>query len=149
MTIRIRETDDEEAIGDFDRECFDPTENAPIHFELNPDMWLAMEGGERAGYAVATEYPPGALLFERYGVSETHRGAGLGKRLARHVVRWAKREGWRGVWTYTHPTNATSGNVLAGCGFKQWRPAPAFFGYVVGSAEATAAERYVYWVRYL
>jgi GNAT superfamily N-acetyltransferase len=145
--IRIRPTDDEAEIGDFDRECFDPTENGPIHFDLSPDMWLASDGEERLGYAVATEYPPGALMFERYGVAETHRGRGLGRRLTRHVARWAARNRWHSVWTYTHPTNAVSGNVLAACGFKMWRPAPAFFGYRVGSPEAEAMSRYVYWRR--
>jgi GNAT superfamily N-acetyltransferase len=147
LVIRIRATDDEEAVHALDRECFTADDAAPIDFARSPEMWIAVDGGVPVGYASASYLREGELHFDRYGVIESGRGVGLGGRLVRTVLAYAKRDGAMFVHTYTHPSNAESINVLVRCGFKAWRPDP-FHYCVTDTPELRAAQsRWCYWRR--
>jgi RimJ/RimL family protein N-acetyltransferase len=54
---------------------------------------------------------------DRYGVAPSHAGSGIGKRLLRAWLRWAK-NGF--AWTYTVADNARSINALINVGFRAW-----------------------------
>jgi GNAT superfamily N-acetyltransferase len=126
---RIRLTDDEDAVDTLDRECFAEGDAYPIKFDASLEMWLATLGGEPAGYAVASMKTPDVAHFDRYGVTESARGHGLGKRLIRVASNWARSHGAFYIHTYTHPSNAASINALIACGYRAWQPMPSEYGY--------------------
>ena len=64
----------------------------------------------------------------RAGVHPAHRGRGLQQRLIQTRVRYAKAQGWRGVYTYTLPHNVHSGNNLIACGFSLFAPSTPWGG---------------------
>jgi GNAT superfamily N-acetyltransferase len=147
MRATIRATDDEDAVAELDRECFTADEARPIDFSRSPEMWLATLDGKPVGYAVASLDSPDAVHFDRYGVVESARGAGLGRRLVNAAIRWARLQGAFYVHTYTHPSNAASINVLMSCGFRAWQPMPSEYDREDTDAVRSDMEKWCFWRR--
>lgn len=129
--IRIVRTDEhDDEIAACDRQCFTADEAYPVELIPSAECWVALDGDEVVGYAVA-HVIQGAGYLDRYGVLPSHAGQGVGKRLVRAWLRWARREGCPHAWTYTVESNAQSINALIGCGLRAWRPEWARPGYCV------------------
>lgn len=123
MTVRILRTEDyDEDIERLDRECFRPSEAYRVVIGAGAQRWVALEGEDAIGYAVAYEGGNGYSYLDRYGVAPAHGGRGLGKRLLRAWLGAARRSHCRYAWTYTVPANASSINALIAAGFRAWRP---------------------------
>lgn len=117
-----------------DSECF--PEDDPYR-PSGADWWIVRHAGLPVAFAGIRYWPQDHCGFLcRAGVVAGHQGQGLQRRLIRARVGHAARQGWAGVYTYTHPTNAASANNLIACGFRTWRPA-----YLWGGEEM------VYWWR--
>lgn len=129
--IRIVHTSDhDDEIAALDAACFTREEAYPVSIIAASECWVALDGDDAIGYAVA-ETRDGAAYLDRYGVLPSHAGRGIGKRLVRAWLRWARRNGADYAWTYTVEANAQSINALVGCGFRAWRPEWARHGYCV------------------
>lgn len=91
--------------------------------EVGGDWWLAYDGDEPVAFAgLCPSYRTkdwGYLC--RVGVSETHRGFGLQRRLIRVRLARAKKHGWEGVFSDTRE-NGVSANNLLRCGFEIYDP---------------------------
>lgn len=129
--IVIRHTEDhDDEIAALDAACFTRAEAYPVQVLAVSECWVALDGDEAVGYAVADLRLGGAYL-DRYGVLPSHAGQGIGKRLIRAWLAWGRRSGAAYAWTYTVEANAQSINALIGCGFRAWRPEWAQGGYCV------------------
>lgn len=99
--------------------------------------WLAWDGDEAVAFGGARPLSrEPALLLERCGVLESHRGQGIQLRLLRARVRWAYELRVDSVITYTHPQNPASANSLIHAGFRLYLPANPWAG-----------EGFLYWRR--
>lgn len=134
---RILRTDDwDEDIEALDRACFLASEAIRVDVKPEAARWIALAGDIPIGYAVAYAQPEhGGSYLDRYGVLEEYSGRGLGKRLIRAWLGWARRGGAAFAWTYTVPKNAASINALCGCGFRAWRPAWGDASYCIWRRE--------------
>lgn len=129
--IRIIHTEDhDDEIAACDRVCFADGSAYPVELVPSAECWVALDGDEVVGYAVAHALS-GAAYLDRYGVLPTHAGRGLGKRLLHTWLRWGRRERLGYAWTYTLDSNAQSINALIACGLRAWRPDWARPGYCV------------------
>jgi GNAT superfamily N-acetyltransferase len=129
---RIRRTDDIDEIRDLALQCFSERE-----LERDEDMeqttwWLVVDAeGDPAGFIGARQYPsnpthsgvdgPYAYLT-LMGVLPHARGSRLTERLARVLLRWARREGCMAVVTYAAISNAPSLRNLVRAGFLPYWP---------------------------
>lgn len=122
--VIIKSDDYDEEIKALDLQCFTPKEAFPVELPPSAECWVALSKDEVVGYLVAHSYE-GIHYVDRYGVSQTHAGKGLGKRLLRAWLRWARKDPTpnKYAWTYTVAKNAQSINALVGVGFRAWRPA--------------------------
>lgn len=135
MRVRLRHTEEhDDEIAALDAACFTREEAFPVVVTAGSDCWVALDGDEAIGYAVADTRLGGAYL-DRYGVLPAYAGRGIGKRLLRAWLAQARRARLSYAWTYTVPSNASSINALVGCGFRAWRPEWASPGYCVWRRE--------------
>jgi len=146
--MRIRKTDDRQTILALNQLIFP-------HSEM-PDgghHWLVKDAsGEPVGFA--SLYPTElwdfmqegtALYLHRYGVLPPYQGLGLGKRLLDTVLRWAKKEGFQRIVTYTWLENVASINCMISRGFRHYVPANPEWAYkgavylqkIIGTAVAS------------
>lgn len=138
--IRIIRTDshDDEILA-MDAVCFpDPVADTRLVLWPQCECWVALDGDEPVGYAVAY-LRDGASYLDRYGVLPEHGGEGIGKRLLRAWLRWSKREGAEFAWTYTYARNGRSGNALISAGLRLWET-PVHPG-----TTTPASERHCHW----
>lgn len=119
------------------------TDADPDEHELDdPDprtvFFVATVNGHYAGYAtlIPSTMVPGYVYMSWCGVEEEFRGQGIQRRLIRYRVRWARKYGFKGVYTYTYPDNPYSANNLIACGFRVMRSPPH-----------TDLDRVIYWSR--
>lgn len=144
-SVRIRPAtpDDYDDAQELYRECLPGC--APWAIEADH----ALVGVDPAGEVVAfAGVKPSTLLagwahHSCAGVAPAYRGAGLQARLVRARERWAKREGFTHIYTYTIE-NPPSCNTLIRCGYRVMDPDARFIRgtrwYVPGA---------VYWWRAL
>lgn len=119
--IRIRRTDDLQAVHELDRLTFQgdkPTLESEK--EQAHEWWIAEDGGFPIGFIGLNVGPRGASIV-RVGVVPGARGAGLQKRLCRVAMRWARRQGIRRIYTYVLTTNIPSLRSLLAVGLKPYR----------------------------
>ena len=120
MAIKIRRTEDLQAVHELDRLTFQldkPTleENQTAH-----EWWIAEDDGFPVGFIGLHVGPRGAFI-PRVGVLATARGGGLQKRLCRVAMRWAKSQGVNRIYTYVMTTNIPSLRSLLAVGLKPYR----------------------------
>jgi GNAT superfamily N-acetyltransferase len=133
--IRILHTEDhDDEIAALDRLCFADGSAYPVELVASAECWVALDGDEVVGYAVA-HAQCGAAYLDRYGVAPSHAGQGIGKRLLRTWLAWGRRARLGYAWTYTVESNAQSINALVGVGLRAWRPEWARPGYCVWRRE--------------
>jgi RimJ/RimL family protein N-acetyltransferase len=123
--VRVPPSDTE--LAWLDAECL-PEDTA--YPKAGAVWWLVKgPGGEPVAFGGIKYWAPDQSGFLcRAGVVRGHRGQGLQCRLIRARVRYARDAGWRGVYTYTLPSNPASGNNLIKCGFRQFLPSYAWGG---------------------
>jgi len=119
--IRIVKSDDhDEEIAALDLVCFTKQEAYPVEMPSSAECWVALDKDEVVGYLVAhvgVHEGSECHYVDRYGVAPSYAGSGIGKRLLRAWLRWAK-QGF--AWTYTVADNARSINALINVGFRAW-----------------------------
>ena len=87
--------------------------------------WVAYDGHKPIAYAgvcEGLEEWKGLGYMDRCGVLKAYRGQGIHRRMIKVRERWAKKQGWKGLWTYTVPWNAYSSNNLIACGWQLFEP---------------------------
>lgn len=132
-SYRIRPVDGgDEFIADVLRElheeCFVDSAHAP-NFDVG-QWWIAYEDREPAGFAGITPspYTPSAGYLKRAAVRPKHRGQGLQRRFITVRESFARRQGWRAIYTDTAPFNCNSSNNLFKAGYQLFRPDPLWAG---------------------
>lgn len=92
--------------------------------------WCAWDGDHLVGLcsAVRLEAEPSVVFLSSTAVLRTHRGRGLQRRMVRHRIRWARRQGARVVITYTRNDNWPSAANLVREGFQWYAPARSWAG---------------------
>lgn len=123
--LRIRQTDDLDAVSEMDRVCF-PTDSAIDEDTLAHSVWWFAElEGRPVAYAGLLCQHPGTAQVGAYekaflcraGVLPEARGTGLQVRLIRARVAFAKRVGVPRVYTYVATCGVASMRSLVKCGF--------------------------------
>lgn len=117
MAIKIRRTDDLQAIHELDRLTF-PGDHPTLDRDKTHTWWIAEHGDDPVGF-IGFGLDKGVIT--RVGVAPAARGHGLQKRLVRVALRYAKRQGFPTVTTYAKVTNIPSLRSLVACGFKPTR----------------------------
>lgn len=117
--------DSEDIIAELDRQLIG---SDPV--AATDEAWLVSRNdGVSVGYATGKIWPPdNYFYFTRCGVLPEARRNGLQRRLIRARLKWAKRHGCAGAYTYTLPANVGSANNLIATGFRLWRPAYKWAG---------------------
>ena len=119
--MRCEMTEDYDAIEEMDRICF-PLDDQYAEF-VNCEWWIVYVDGHEAAYAGAKVWEPdNCAYFCRAGVLPEFRGRGIQRKMIDARLRWAKKEGCEGVYTYTMPWNAQSSNNLIESGFRVFIP---------------------------
>lgn len=120
MSIRVRKTDDLQAVHELDRLTF-AADKPTIDEKMEAhEWWIAEEDGVPVGFIGLHVSPRGAFI-PRVGVSPAARGSGLQKRLCRAAMRWARSQAVRRFYTYVLTTNIPSLRSLLAVGFKPYR----------------------------
>lgn len=121
MTIKIRRTEDLQAIHELDRQTF-PGDPPTLDKDKTHIWWIAEADdlfGPVAFIGLSTGFKFASIT--RVGVIKEARGAGLQKRLVRVALRHARQQGYEIVATYVLATNIPSLRSLLACGFKPFR----------------------------
>lgn len=116
--IRIRRSDDLQAVHEMDRLCF-PADKPLTDAELAGSTWWIAQDEQGADCAYAACDSKGFL--HRVGVLPAYRGQGLQKRFIRVVLRYARRAGLPAVVTYVLASNLPSLNSFLALGFRVTR----------------------------
>jgi GNAT superfamily N-acetyltransferase len=104
--------------------------------QAGAEWWVAERSGVLVGFGGAKLWEPDNMVFLcRAGVAPEARGLGIQKRLIGVRVRWARRIGAKGCYTYTID-NPPSQNSLIAAGFKTFTPSDPW-----GGPEA------IYWIK--
>jgi len=86
-------------------------------------FWISYDSNMvPVGFAILKEINGDSVYFTRAGVSMNHRGKGLHRRMVAARLRYAKRNGYKNVITYTIYDNAASSNTLIKSGFLRYEP---------------------------
>jgi predicted GNAT family acetyltransferase len=89
------------------------------HLAPQTTMWVAYdESGEWAGFATTRQIDRDKLMFNSCYVKMKHRGKGLQKRFLKIRLQFAKRSGYKEVYSWFWNWNKASGNNLIQFGFK-------------------------------
>ena len=93
-------------------------------------FWIAYApSGEVCGFCSAVQVDAEHSVFLSSAVVfPAHRGKGLQRRMIRHRIAWAKRNGATTVVTYTVPHNWRSINSILRLSFQYYEPAWAWAG---------------------
>lgn len=97
----------------------------PSYVIENPlAFWIVYLGNEPVGYCSVDKslYREHALFLSSAGVLPQHRGQGLHKRMINTRIRYAKKQGYKSVITYTAVWNDRSFLNLQKYGFKLYFP---------------------------
>lgn len=121
-------------VSELEARCFPDDARYPL---AGASWWLATgPDGTASGFAGAKLWElDGYVYLARAGVLPGARGQGLQKRFIRARVRWARKQGALGCYTYTI-ANPASTNSLISCGFRAFEPS-----YRWGGNNAT------YWIK--
>ena len=119
MKLKISQIEDEEEARELHELSF-PGDSFP---GAHHTYWVARDEQKKlAGFASALITDYGACFLSRAAVAAQYQGRGLHKRLIRHRLRWAKRQGASYACTYTVAKNYPSILNLLGCGFRFYEP---------------------------
>ena len=120
--ITIRRSTDWKAVQKLDEELIGDVLSAA---ELaDSEWWLARVDGKIVGYCGARRGASEAncIYFIRSGVLPEFRGLGLGLKMLRARISWAKRKGADAIVTETLHDNIPSMRNLVSVGFKPYMP---------------------------
>ncbi len=122
--IKIRKTDDLQAVIELDREIF-AGDILIQEKELGAcEWWLAYDGETPVAFAGIWPLPEeGKAFLAKSGVIKAYRGSGLQKRLIRVRMSYAKEIGLYRCYTYIWAGNHASMRSLISCGLR-----PYYFG---------------------
>lgn len=125
--LNVRKSADIEIVSHLDELIFSPSDEK-IKLE-GTTWWIARENHDPVGFAgmVKLSHEPYGY-FSRAGVLPAYRGKGIHSRMIQARLRWAKRQGWEGVMTYTVADNFASANNLISKGFRLFEPGRRWAG---------------------
>lgn len=118
--IRIRRTEDLQAVHELDRLTFPLDKPSLGDQDVAHEWWVAEDRNEPVGFVGLHIGPKGAFV-PRVGVAPWARGSGLQKRLVRVAMRYARRQGVERVYTYVLASNIASLRSLLAVGLKPYR----------------------------
>ena len=119
MKIRITKIEDPDEARELHELSF-PGDTFPGDHHT---YWVARDENKAlAGFASAVVTHEGACFLSRAAVSVKYQGLGLHKRLIRHRLKWARKQGCAYAITYTLAKNYPSMLNLLACGFKFYEP---------------------------
>ncbi len=90
--------------------------------------WLVWHNDRPVGFCSVRKCDREILFLSRAGLLDAARGKGLHKRMIRTRIRWAIKEGYGKLITYTTIDNIQSSSNLEKCGFKRYLPDYAYAG---------------------
>jgi|SRR5210317_4798 len=126
--ITIRRSSDWKAVQSLDEELIGDVLSAA---ELaDSEWWLARVDGNVVGYCGARRglSEDDCVYFIRSGVLPDYRGLGLGLKMLRARISWAKRRGVNAIVTETLHNNIPSMRNLVSVGFKPFMPKNPWVG---------------------
>lgn len=123
--IYIRATKDIETVRKLHKQTFPSDE---FYEHKKNKYWIAYDDGRPIGFGIATDYGHNILFLSRAGVISKYRGRGIHKRLINVRLRFAKRNRFKSVITYTAKSNLSSINNIIARGFKIYEPAEPWVG---------------------
>lgn len=110
-------------------------EDADVHLLSHPEasiiatggqIYFAMDGARAVGTAAAIRVSPTTFELGKMAVSPSHQGQGLGERLGRAVIEFARGEGASLVYLETNSALANAIRLYERLGFKHaTRPTPS------------------------
>ncbi len=121
--MRIRRAEFDADCADLLRQDGDLHSSDPIPWEHHA-TWVARNAeGELVGIAACREdrSDPTGIFLSTCFVAPAARGHGLQKRLIRARIRWARKQGYLWVWSYTAAFSVASMRSLIACGLRPSR----------------------------
>lgn len=94
----------------------------------NSTYWLVWCNDEPVGFCSVRELDREILFLSRAGLLHSARGHGLHKRMIQVRIRWAIRQGYGKIITYTTIDNIQSSSNLEKCGLKRYLPDYSYAG---------------------
>lgn len=123
--MRLRPSKDEALVAALHRRCF-PDDDYCLGKGVR--HWVLYDENISVGFCSLIDWGRGVAFLARAGVLPIAQGQGMHRRMIRHRLRWAKRNGFDRVWTYTTNDNVRSANNLIRCGFRVYAPKKMFDG---------------------
>jgi len=119
----IRKTNDEVTVRRIYKDCFPGETSIELKDQRN-QWWLLRVRGEEVGFCAArpASLSPRVCFFSLAGVLPKYRGYRLQVDLIRIRLKWARRNGFSRVITYTSTDNIPSARNLIRCGFTLFEP---------------------------
>lgn len=109
-------------------ECFSETDRRKLEGSY---WWIASDGKKPVGFAGLKPEKHGFAFLCLAGVVPRHRGQRLHSRLITARVKFARRQGFKRLITYTRTDNPASSNNLIRAGFTMYTPAYSWVGNTV------------------
>ena len=127
MPIKIRKSLDLTTLLKLQLAIFPEDE---IYFKDTMHFWIAYDGKVPIGFCIINQYDSSTCWFPRAGVLAGYRGKGLQRRLISVRTRWAKKNGFKSIFTYTLRGNIPSSRNLIKSGFNLYEPEEEYAGEV-------------------
>lgn len=123
--IAIRRCDDIDLILDLDERVMSGSSLITRNAAQRSTWWVGYDGAKPVAYAGVCKGQKewrGLAYADRCGVLKEYRGQGLQRRMLRVRERYARKQGWTGLWAYSAAWNAYSSNNLIACGWQVFEP---------------------------
>ena len=88
------------------------------HDPVRERGWVAVRGDARLGSIFCTDGGNGAARLRMFFVEPEARGTGLAQRMVETCLTFARAQGYRRIWLWTHESHRAAGRLYARNGFR-------------------------------
>ena len=123
MRVQFKMTKDQKLLRRLYKKAFPRDDMRDFSKDVS---WVILSGKKRIGFCSVKVTSFNEVFLASCGVFKP--GHGIQKKAIQHRIRWAKRNGYRQIVTYTSKDNYKSIANLIKCGFLMYNPSYAYAG---------------------